>query len=303
MGLVGMGLQGMAPAERSLPAAEVRFPEDFRARLAALELRLSAARRRREGQGTAGPATGGTDVVGFRPYRPGEDLRQLDWNLLARLDRPFVRVTRREAGESWVVALDTSASMGVGPPGKLQRGAECAAALWSLGRRLGARVRLALSPGAGSRAELFEGGGRNGAEGVLAFLEGRRAAGTAGLDELLEAPAWSRDASRLFAIGDLGLGAPERLFALRRGARELSLLQLCAPQELSPQLGAVEWWDPEDGELLSIDVGEAECSRYHALLEQRLESWRALAARHRVAYACRSSAEDFEELVRDLVAA
>ena len=44
---------------------------------------------------------------------PREDLRGLDWNLYARLDKPFVRVTRREAGEAWAVAVAATSTWSI----------------------------------------------------------------------------------------------------------------------------------------------------------------------------------------------
>ena len=291
----------MTRADRELPAATVHFESDFGARLAALELRLAAARQSREGQGQAHLFGAGADLVGYRPYRPGEDLRQLDWNLLARLDRPFVRVTRREAGESWVVAIDASASMGVGPPGKLQRAAECAAALWAHGGRIGADVRVLVSAGERDRPQVFEGRAREGTAALLTFLEKQHAGGRAGLATLLERPQWFRAAARVYCISDLCDTPPELVLRLRRGSRELSLLQLGAPQEFDVEPGPVEWWDPEQGATLRMDVSMEDCSRYHAELEARLELWRELTAKHRIGFACRSTREDFELLVGGLL--
>jgi uncharacterized protein (DUF58 family) len=291
-------------APRSLPSADVSFRPDFSARVSALQLRLGGALLRREGSGGGAISGSGEDLAGFRPYGPGEDLRQLDWNLLARLDRPFVRVTRREAGEDWVVALDASASMGVGPPGKLQRAAECAAALASLGARQGATVRLLVShPGNGdgvaSRGFTFR--PKEGLAGLFAFLEGLRAEGSDGLGSLLRTPQLFGAASRVFCVGDLFSCDLQSLVGLRRGARELVLLQLLAPVEFDPPLGSVAWWDPEGGESLDLFLDESALTRYRALLEQRLESWRRSASAHRIRHSCRSTLEEFEDLVHGLV--
>jgi uncharacterized protein (DUF58 family) len=290
----------MRRTDRRLPSARVRFEPGFVSRLAGLEMRLVASRQRSEGMGLGSMDGAGTDLVGFRPYRPGEDLRQLDWNLLARLEKPFVRVTRREAGESWAVALDASASMGVGPPGKLQRAAECTAAFWALGCRLGARMRVVVSAGEGAQPRLFEGRSREGSGPLLRFLEELVAEGCSGLGSVLDNPQWFRECSRVLCIGDLGGVTPEGVLSLRRGSREVSFLQLCSPQEFHPAEGPVEWWDPEQDEVLELDLSRADCLRYHDLLEQQMELWRSLASRHRIAHACRSTAEDFETLMSEL---
>ena len=134
-------------ATRSLPCPGVRFEAGFARRLDALARRLADARSRRESGGAPRAAAGGSEFVGYRPYAPGDDPRSIDWDLVARSDRAWVKVARREAGERWLVALDASASMGVGPPGKLQRAAEVAAGIAALALSAGAEARIAVTPG------------------------------------------------------------------------------------------------------------------------------------------------------------
>ena len=38
----------------------------------------------------------GFDFDEHRPYRPGDDVRRIDWNVTARLRQPFVRETHAE---------------------------------------------------------------------------------------------------------------------------------------------------------------------------------------------------------------
>lgn len=46
-----------------------------------------------------------------RPYRPGDELRYLDWKILARADRLFVKQYEEETNLRAMVVLDTSGSM------------------------------------------------------------------------------------------------------------------------------------------------------------------------------------------------
>ena len=56
----------------------------------------------------------GSELAQVRPYVPGDDVRQIDWNVTARTGEPHVRVNVAErAVETWVL-LDTSASMTFG---------------------------------------------------------------------------------------------------------------------------------------------------------------------------------------------
>ena len=67
-----------------------------------------------------------------RPYNPGDELRRLDWKVLAKTDRPYVKMFEEETNLRQHVVLDTSASMryrGQAAVSKLEYGAYLAAAL------------------------------------------------------------------------------------------------------------------------------------------------------------------------------
>ncbi|MFN8523314.1 MAG: DUF58 domain-containing protein [Chloroflexota bacterium] len=58
------------------------------------------------------------EFVDHREYHPGDDPRRIDWNVYARLDRPYVRQTESLERRPVWIALDTSGSMVVGQPSK-----------------------------------------------------------------------------------------------------------------------------------------------------------------------------------------
>ena len=53
----------------------------------------------------------GMEFDEVRAYQPGDNVRQIDWNVTARMDAPYVKTFREEKEQLIVVALDTSASM------------------------------------------------------------------------------------------------------------------------------------------------------------------------------------------------
>lgn len=68
----------------------------------------------------------------YRAYMPGDDIRHVDWKLLARTDRYYVKEFEEETNLRAHILLDTSASMGYhsqGTVGKLEYGRCLAAAL------------------------------------------------------------------------------------------------------------------------------------------------------------------------------
>lgn len=77
-------------------------------------------------QGERLARTRGTSIefADFREYAEGDDLRHLDWNVLARLGQPVLRTYRDEEDLVLHLLVDTSASMGFGEPKKLDRAAK-----------------------------------------------------------------------------------------------------------------------------------------------------------------------------------
>jgi uncharacterized protein (DUF58 family) len=88
--------------------------------------RLKGERRsKRKGQSV--------EFADYRNYVVGDDLRFLNWNLYARLDRLFLRLFMEEEDLHFYILLDNSLSMDFGTPMKLHYAKEIAAALGFIG--------------------------------------------------------------------------------------------------------------------------------------------------------------------------
>src|SRR5258706_10317254 len=107
---------------------------DFLAQLEQLELvtrksflgRMKGERRsKRRGQSV--------EFADYRNYVIGDDLRFLDWNLYARLDKLFLRLFMEEEDLHFYVLIDNSLSMDFGQPTKLHYAKQVAAALGFIG--------------------------------------------------------------------------------------------------------------------------------------------------------------------------
>ena len=118
----------------SVPAASTRFLDpELLARVGSLEL---LARTVVEGFMSGlhrSPFTGfSTEFTEYRQYNPGDDLRYLDWRLLARTDRYFIKKYRADTNTQCHLLIDTSASMNyahASPVTKLQYAQFLAASL------------------------------------------------------------------------------------------------------------------------------------------------------------------------------
>jgi uncharacterized protein (DUF58 family) len=177
----------------------------------------------------------------YRPYRQGDDPKRLDWKLLARSDRAFIRLAPDHAVLGTTFLVDASASMDF-------------ADKWTLAKRL--VVGLAAVAHAGSDPvglTLVSGDGqrrleprtRQGVVGDIArLLDGQRLTGSAAL-----ADAVATSAPRCVVITDC-LGDIEALrTALARHlvkGGEAYLVHVVSGSELVPAADAVLATDPED---------------------------------------------------------
>src|SRR6195256_4460482 len=73
------------------------------------------------------------EFADFRSSVPGDDVRFIDWNTDARLDRLFLKVFLEEEDRNFNALIDTSRSMDFGTPTKLEYAKQLAAALGFIG--------------------------------------------------------------------------------------------------------------------------------------------------------------------------
>ena len=88
----------------------------------------------------------GMDFEELREYIPGDDVRDIDWNVTHRMGRPFVKRFREERELTAVLAVDISASSSFGSASRTKRefAVEIAATLALSAARTGDKVALLL---------------------------------------------------------------------------------------------------------------------------------------------------------------
>ena len=88
----------------------------------------------------------GMDFEELREYIPGDDVRDIDWNVTHRLGRPFVKRFREERELTAVLAVDVSASSSFGSASRTKREFACeiAATLAFSAAKNGDKVALLL---------------------------------------------------------------------------------------------------------------------------------------------------------------
>jgi len=91
------------------------IPEEVMRELRYIEVATAKKMRNpRVGPYTSRLRGSGFDFDEHQPYRPGDDVRRIDWNVTARMDAPFVRHTHAERELNMMIAIDVSRSMTLG---------------------------------------------------------------------------------------------------------------------------------------------------------------------------------------------
>ena len=240
------------------------------------------------------------EFADYRDYAPGDDLRQLDWNVYARLERLFVKLFVEEEDVTVTLLIDASASMATGRPDKLVFAKRAAAALGYIGLSSEDRVAVSVLSGRSARRRTaIRGSGR-----VFRLLADLSAVEpTVGATDLVAAARHA--AAQLSGRGIIILfsdlldpGADRVIRELAATGSELIVLHILSPDELDPQLeGDVRLVDVESADGIDVTIDLATIDAYTA----RLAAWKAgfadLAAKRRATYVDLSSAVNLADLM------
>jgi uncharacterized protein (DUF58 family) len=240
------------------------------------------------------------EFVDFRPYVRGDDLRLLDWNLYARLDKLFLKLFQEEEDLHFYALVDTSGSMGFGSPTKLDWTKQLAAALSFVALAGADRVKIeTLAQPLHHRSPA---------------LRGRRSIWRM-LDEVnsLEPSDQVSFAQGIknFCLRNPGRGIVVVISDLldksgyESGLRYLSARQMDAyvvqplsPEELDPDLrGDLRLVDCEDGEVTEVSASPALLASYRRTLTTFLDGVQRFCARRNIAHVMARTDQPVEQLV------
>ena len=228
----------------------------------------------------------------YREYIPGDDIRRLDWNALARFDRLFVKLFMEEQESAVTILLDGSASL---------------AEKWDAARKAAETVGyLALTGGDRLKVVFL----RDGEPRISPELSGR--------------PAYARLEQFLDLCVPEGAGSPaetvRRVDGLRKGLcflisdcytaegmdgvldwlrycrQETGVVHVLSGFELHPELeGALRLTDAETGETVDVLADRGVMQQYARALEAFTEEVRESCFRREVPYLLLDGGKDFEE--------
>ena len=240
------------------------------------------------------------EFADYREYSMGDDLRQLDWNVYARLERLFVKLFVEEEDVTVTLLLDASASMATGHPQKLLFAKRAAAAIGYIG--LASEDRVAVSVLAGRMARRrnpLRGSGR-----VFRLLADLSAIEVAdGPTDLVaaarHAAAQLHGRGVIVLLSDLLDPAADKVIReLAATGSELVILHILSPDEIDPPFeGDLRLVDTETGDKVDVTVDLATLDDYKARLAAWKAGFTALAAKRRASYVDLSSDVNLAELM------
>ena len=222
----------------------------------------------------------------YRHYRPGDDLKYVDWKLVARTDRVYTKQFRETTNMACAIVLDTSGSMdfaGAGSVTKFRYAVIAAAALAHLISGQGDAIGLL----AGERF-LAPRAGRPHLRGLLAGLSTLAPGGGWGAaDQVRRAAERLKRRGLLLVISDFYDDEERVLVELRHAARmghEVVLFQILSRDEIElPYRRDLEFADLESGRTLTVNAGLARRD-YTDAMAAFLERWHSRAGAEGIQY-------------------
>lgn len=228
----------------------------FISRLEALQLSVKWVRAGNKLGGRFAVNRRGSSIefADYAAYCAGDDIRTIDWNLYARLDRLFVKTYKEEIELTVELIIDATTSMGLPTPEKFERAKRLAISLGYVGLtgRHHVRVswlkpgRIVASPWLHQRRDLFR---------LVEHVEAGR------LESQISHAEWMHRAAaalrwhggQAIVITD-GMVRPAEFFkalhVLSVRNLEIKVIQVLAPEELHP--GRLL---PRGGTLIDVETG------------------------------------------------
>jgi uncharacterized protein (DUF58 family) len=264
----------------------------------------------------------GTSVefADYRNYTAGDDLRQVDWNVFARLEKVFLKLFEEEEELTVHVLLDCSRSMdwsgadlefvNEGHPfdvhpkwNKLMYAKKTAAALCYMALSALDRVTITAigAQGDANQTRLPMTRGKNQTVRMMRYLENLQSGGGSGFEaEMIRYAKQARYKGLLVIISDLLVpgGCFEGFKALQSVGFEVMILHVLSPDEVHPEIrGDIRLVDVETGEQQEVSIDAGAIELYH----QEFIHWQneiySFCQRRNINYVQVETSLPFDELV------
>jgi len=277
------------------------------------------------------------EFADYRSYTHGDDLRRVDWNAYARMERLFIKLFQEEEDITVHILLDASKSMDWGDPNditvtapiapidtgsidtqgrsgvvapqgdtrgynKLLYAKRTAAALGYIA--LANLDRLSMAGFSRSGWQRFSPvRGKGHAVSLLQFVAGVKPEGETNLDlSLKQYASQTKYPGLLFLLSDFLVegGGIDGIAALQAAGHEVNIIHILAPAELHPELaliGDLRLKDVETGATQEVSIDGTILSLY----KEKFEAWQSnielFCRRRGINYVQVTTDQPFEDLV------
>jgi uncharacterized protein (DUF58 family) len=289
------------PPDRSNGDRGLLLSPEFMARLDQLDLmsrkmlagKMKGERRsKRRGQSV--------EFADYRNYTVGDDLRFIDWNIYARLDRLFLKLFLEEEDLALYILLDVSKSCDYGEPNKAYYLKQVAASLAYIGLVNYNRVSI-IAVADGVVAETGAMRGRRRVAQMIDFVSKLQPTGASHLAEACRRFALQhRQKGVCVVLSDFFVkeGFENGLRYVAGGKYDLFAVQTLSPQELEPDLqGDLKLRDIEDDDLAEVSITGPLLKQYKANLNAYCLALKDYVTRRGGTYLFTSTAVPFDTLV------
>lgn len=280
----------------------MRLSTDLLSQLRRLKLQpKSQYRGRLKGERRSRNHGVGLEFADYRPYQTGDDLTHVDWNLYARSGRRFIKLFQAEANLTVYFLIDSSSSMGLGDPTKLDLAKQIVTALSYIALANFDQVQiytcqqrlLTVLASTYSNTQFPK---------VAQALATISAEGQTDLESCLKQFAEQNEPGIVILISDFFDGATHAyqkgLISLVGQQFEVTAIQILCRAEQQPNFaGGVQLTDIETGQSKEITVSAQVLVSYQRRLQQFLAQTVQFCRGHAITYLLTSSESSLEQVI------
>ena len=240
------------------------------------------------------------EFADFRSYVHGDDLRFIDWNTYARLDKLFLKLYLEEEDLHFYALIDASTSMDFGEPSKLLYAKQLAAALGFIGLVRADRVKIetlgqpARQPGTVWR-------GRRSLWRMLDYLQHLEPGETISLAQGVKNFCLRNSGKGIVVlISDLldKAGFQDALRYLVAQQMDVYVVHVLSQEEIEPDVkGDLRLIDCEDADIAEITVSAPLLKRYKQTLAAFIDSAREFCNRRGMSYLLANNQVPVDQLI------
>lgn len=248
------------------------------------------------------------EFSGVREYLRGDDIRSIDWNVTARMGKPFVKLFEEERELQMFLIVDRSASMFTGSNGRVKyEAAADAAAVLAVAAEL---------TGSSAGAVFFDGeihfscaprAGRGQTMLLLSRLDEAefRRNGSVLDGAIIGAVKMLRKRSLVFIISDFRTTGWEEPFKLLSQRHDVTAVRITDPSEIElPEIGSVPFTDVETGMRTVLATGSpAFKAAWREDFRRRTQRLNEFCTRHGAGFVSVSTDEDCVRMLSRFFAA